>query len=148
MFEEVKERWNAEQACVMYRKLKAKLNKFSPILARQKRKSHLVCEDNDPSGFKCNRAKVLKRQIGLSILSLPTFSPDLMPLDYSLWRQIEAKARSRVAADDRITGAEYKRILKTAALRLSPKAVEKTVAAMHGRVKDIVAAKGGHIACD
>ena len=80
-------------------------------------------------------------------LSLPPYSPDLQPLDFSVWSQIEGKARAAVGDAD-VSAAQYRAILRRAALRLSSAVVAKAVADMPRRVRAVVAAKGSHIQDD
>ncbi len=83
----------------------------------------------------------------MTTLDLPPYSPDLQPLDYSLWQEVEKKASDKIG-DRHVTAAQYRRILRTAALRLSPVIVGKAVEGMRRRVRDIHAAKGSHIQGD
>ena len=92
-------------------------------------------------------AKDAKRQEHMRTLDLPPYSPDLQPLDFSIWNQIEQKARDAVGDAD-VTAAQYRAILRRAALRLSPAVVAKAVDDMPRRVQAIVAARGGHIQDD
>jgi len=85
-------RWNAATACKLYAGpiLKA-LQKVAP-----ERHSWTLVEDNDPAGFKARAAITLKQSLHINCLSLPPYSPDLMPLDYSLWHEIEKRAEKNV----------------------------------------------------
>ena len=81
-------------------------------------------EDNDPAGYKSNRAIETKRAVGIEALSLPPRSPDLNPLDYSIWAEINRKMRQQEAAwpaTKRETRPDYLRRLRRTAMSL-PKA--------------------------
>ena len=73
---------------------------------------------------------------------MPRYSPDLNPLDYSLWAAIEKRMIER--APKRIETVDaYKRRLRPTALRLPKRLIEKAVSAMPKRLREVVAA-GGH----
>ena len=54
----------------------------------QKRK-YRVLEDNDPAGYKCRKAVAAKKTLGIEALTFPRYSPDLNPLDFFLWKEVE-----------------------------------------------------------
>ena len=73
---------------------------------------------------------------------MPTYSPDLNPLDFSLWSQIEARMVTN-APPEVETVAAYKKRLRLTALRLPQRIVSRAVASMPKRMK-AVAEAGGH----
>ena len=78
---------------------------------------------------------------------MPTYSPDLNPLDFSIWDRIEAlmvkKAPKRVE-----TVEEYKRRLRRTALGLPRSYVSKCVLSMPKRMRLVSEAKGYSIKAD
>ena len=52
------------------------------------RKTYLIAEDNDPSGFKSGKGMAAKKAVGIKCIEWPKYSPDLMPLDFSLWKNV------------------------------------------------------------
>ena len=78
---------------------------------------------------------------------MPAYSPDLNPLDYCLWTEVErrmvANAPKRVESV-----AEYKKRLRLTALRLPKRLVTQCVRAMPKRMRKVVAAQGHSIADD
>ena len=66
-----------------------------------------IVEDNDPSGFKSGKGERAKKSLGIVALEWPKYSPDLNPLDFSLWKQIEDRARQKVG-NRSISAARYK----------------------------------------
>jgi transposase len=140
LWEYIDGRWNAEQACRMY---------AGPIMRLLKRvkphkRSWTVVEDNDPAGFRSSRATSLKQSLKLRPLSLPPYSPDLMPLDFSIWQEIEQRTTAAVGSQT-VSAKKYRQILRRVALRLPEAVVTKAVLSMKRRTEQIVAAKGGHI---
>ena len=75
-------------------------------------------------------------------LSLPPYSPGLSPLDSTLWRTIETRARESVGKRT-LTVKEYKATLRRTAARLSAKIVGKGVEGMWGRIGRVFHAEGG-----
>ncbi len=54
---------------------------------RGEKKKYVVLEDNDPVGYKSNKAILAKKEIGIVALQFPRYSPDLNPLDYFCGRR-------------------------------------------------------------
>ena len=48
------------------------------------KKSYKTLEDNDPSGYKCNKAVLAKKELKINPVEFPAYSPDLNPCDYFL----------------------------------------------------------------
>jgi hypothetical protein len=125
--------------------IKQLLLKARPLTSSRKR-WHIV-EDGDPAGFKSAAAMAAKKAARMETIDLPPYSPDLQPLDFSLWTQVEQKARAAIG-NKVVSSAEYRRVLRRSALRLSPQIVARAVSAMRPRILAICAAKGGHIQGD
>jgi len=145
MWHEVEGKWNGAAAARMYsgplRKAVAK--------AFPGRRSWVVMEDNDPSGYKCRKGMEAKSGSKLVTLDLPKRSPDCNPLDYSLWKEINVRMRKQergFARNFRESKAEYLRRLRRTALAIPESVVTKAVGDMHRRVQELVEKKGGLIA--
>ena len=52
------------------------------------KKTYTIAEDNDPTGYKSSKGKEAKRKVGIKPIEWPRYSPDLMPLDFSLWEDV------------------------------------------------------------
>ena len=103
-------------------------------------------EDNDPSGFKSNRGKAAKAASGMRTIDQPPYSPDLNPLDFSLWSRIEEKALAgRRPAESR---ESYKARLRRVALGLPRPLVQKIVESIKSRAQAIFEADDKNIAKD
>eukprot|EP00973_Karenia_brevis_P027118 3740784-Karenia_brevis.AAC.1 len=50
-------------------------------------------EDNDPSGYKSHSAEAKKASLHITPICLPPRSPDLNPLDFSVWAEINKRMR-------------------------------------------------------
>ena len=143
MWEYLPKRWCGEEAAKLYR------NAIAKTLAKcagQKRK-YLVFEDNDPVGYKSGKGIQAKANVGIKAVPMPQYSPDLNPLDFSLWDAIEDRMFAN-HPDTVETVAAYKKRLRRTALRLSPAVVEKAMRKIPGRMKDVIAAKGYNIKKD
>ena len=57
---------------------------LAPALQKEHPGKHsfLLLEDNDPTGYKSNMAKDVKKAHDVNVLEIPKRSPDLSPLDY------------------------------------------------------------------
>jgi len=143
LWEEVRGRWTGKAAAAMYEgPIKRALAKHRP-----RKRTWLIMEDNDPTGFKSNAAKHAKAENGMRTLNQPAYSPDLNPLDFSIWEQISKKALAK-AQPQRETVKDYKANLRRTALRMPRKTIRKAVAAIRGRAEAIFLARGGNIARD
>ena len=135
--------WNGDEAAALYR---------GPIIKalrryRGKKSSYKVIEDNDPAGYKSGVGKQAKRDLNIVPEVWPRYSPDLMPLDYSIWKLVENRMDKHTPpANETVEG--YKARLKRTALRLPAELVKKVVAGIPKRAAAIVDAKGGNISLD
>ena len=75
--------------------------------------------------------KAAKRELHIKPEEWPTYSPDLHPLDYSIWELIEQRM-AKQKAPRKETVAQYKERLKRTALRLPAKLVRQVVAGDRG----------------
>ena len=111
-----------------------------------KRRYHML-EDNDPTGYKSGKALAAKAALGIVAVPMPAYSPDMNPLDFSLWVEIEqrmiSKAPKRVESVD-----EYKKRMRLTALRLPRSIVSKAVRAIPKRLRALIDAKGFSIKID
>jgi transposase len=143
MWRYIRGRWNAAKACQLYKTgVLATLQRVFPS-----RRSWTVVEDNDPAGFKAKASVDLKTSLKIQALSLPPYSPDLMPLDYSIWTEIENRALKSVG-DKKVTAAQYRATLRRVATSLPRAFMAAAVGSMSRRVAAIVEAKGGNIRGD
>jgi transposase len=86
-------------------------------------------------------------ELGIETVVFPRYSPDLNPLDYCLWAEIEKRVLANSPKTPE-TVAAYKRRLRLTALRLPAAFVRKAVEAMPKRIKAVIDAKGQNISCD
>ena len=71
----------------------------------------------------------------------------MMPLDYSIWDEIERRTLAKSGRDDK-TASSYKKRLCITAKRLPKTYVQKTLRKMKGNIEAIVAAQGGNTEMD
>ena len=143
LWEEVKGRWNAEKATAMYRGPIVKfLRKKNPT-----KESFLLVEDNDPTGYKSRAAIAAKKELGIRAMKWPRYSPDLMPLDFSLWANI-SKRMDASAPSGRETADDFKKRLRRVALSTPRASVADMVGKIRGKATEIWAAKGKDIRSD
>ena len=78
---------------------------------------------------------------------LPPRSPGWMPLDYSLWDEIEGRVLAQVGYEDE-TKESYAARLRRTALRLPKTLVRSVVGRMKQNIKETVASRGAHTQLD
>ena len=97
--------------------------------------------------FESNVALNAKKELEIRTIPWPRYSPDLMPLDFSLWEAIKEKMKGN-APSGRESLTAFKMRLRRTALATSPAVVRKAVAAMKDRARKIWEANGGDISRD
>ena len=92
-------------------------------------------------------ARRAKAEVGIVTMDLPRYTPELMPLDFSLWAAIQAKMD-----EDCFIGPEspesFKERLRSTALSLPRDVVLKALLDMKRRILAIRDADGKRIASD
>lgn len=76
-------KWNSRKAVLLYRTLARK------VFARKP--NYFLVEDNDPAGFSSPAGLQAKRALGIETVKLPPYSPELMPLDFSIFSFISRR---------------------------------------------------------
>ena len=100
-----------------------------------------VVEDGDRAGYKSARGIAAKAKQRITAWTLPPKSPGLMPLDYSLWREIELRTW-RQKGRGRESKARYAARLRRTALSLPRPLVRRVLAQMRPRLMSIVRSRG------
>ena len=136
-------KWNGEEAAALYK---------GPIMdtlvrVRGAKPRYLIAEDNDPTGYKSSKGKTQKRASGIKTVDWPRYSPDLMPLDYSLWSDIEGRVIAGAPAGEESMD-DFKIRLRRVAKRTPTSRVREAVAAMRTRATQIWEVKGKNIPRD
>eukprot|EP00959_Pyramimonas_sp_CCMP1952_P377277 7902110-Pyramimonas_sp.AAC.1 len=54
-----------------------------------------VMEDSDPTGYKSRSGMAARKSAGIQTLDLPKRPPDLMPLDFAFWANLNTRVRGR-----------------------------------------------------
>ena len=143
MWEYLPKAWNGEEATKLYRGAIVRTLKKH----RGQKRSYKVLEDNDPRGYKSKKAEDAKSELGITPVRFPRYSPDLNPLDFSIWTAVEQRMFQNTPKRVE-TVAEYKKRLRLTALRLPAQVVSAAVRSMPTRMKAVVDAKGGNIKRD
>ena len=91
--------------------------------------------------------KRAKKECRINAIEFPRYSPDLNPLDYSLWDNILDRM-DRTAPKGPESKAAYAKRLRRTALRTSRRAIAKAVRGMKKRIHAVYDAKGGDIDID
>ena len=146
MWHEVQGRWNGAAAEKMYKgPLRCALEKAYPSVRGPWR----VLEDNDPTGYKSGRGKVGKADVGIEAFAAPTRSPDLNPLDFSFWAEVNKRMRQQEKnwpKSRRETRKEFLARLRRTAMRMPSAYVTGIIGALERRCQQVEEAHGGHFA--
>ncbi|CAE8720920.1 unnamed protein product [Polarella glacialis] len=142
VWHKVEGQWDAVNASLMYGKLLAPaLRKARPNLKRK----FLVLEDNAPSGYKSKLAIATKLEHKINVLELPRRSPDLNPLDYGFWAELNKRMRTQELTfrdTKKETRDEYIERLRQTATRMPAKFCKALVCSLKRRCVDLRAAEG------
>ena len=112
---------------------------------------YTILRDNDRTGFESNLGKAAEVSYGLDILKQPKYRPDLQPLDFSLWNEIDsrmAKEEEAWPATKHESKVEFKARLKRTALGLDADVINKAMASMKRRTKELDEKNGAWIRGD
>lgn len=139
----LQKRWSGEAAAALYR---------GPLLnalrrARGEKAKYLIVEDNDRTGYKSKKAMEAKHDKGIDTVEWPRYSPDLNPLDFFLWSEVERRMNNH-KVKGRETIAAYKARLRRTAMNIPRAMILKAVASMKDRARAVFSADGGNIAQD
>ena len=138
MWHETPGTWNGRAAATMYAELGKALRK-----TYGQRRKFIVVEDGDTKGFQSNAGKAAKRRERITSMMLPPRSPGWMPLDFSLWDEIESRALAKRVREFEAVEA-YKKRLAITARRLPARVVENCLARMKANIDETVASRGRH----
>ena len=119
------------------------------IRAYAGKRKYSVLEDSDPTGYKSKRAEKAKAASRITPFCLPPRSPDLNPLDFSLWAEVNKRMRRqerRWSAGKRETRAVFLARLRRTATRLPPTYIDNIIGDMQTRCQKIYVARGGYTA--
>lgn len=135
--------WTAEVAANMYR------GPVKRALVRNfgKKRRYRIVEDNDPTGYKSQAALDAKTDMGIEAEAFPRYSPDLNPLDYFLWEEVQNRMDAKEPAKIESVG-DFKRRLRKTAMSIPKAVIRKGILDLNRRVKACAANKGCHIPRD
>ena len=136
-------RWNNDIAAQTYR---------GPIFAalgryRGERDTCRVLEDNDPSGYKPRKAIQATRDIGISTLDSPKYSPYLNPMGHFVWEEIGRRMQAN-ALGGRETRTQFTLRLQRIAFNVPEAVIRRGGASMKRRAQAVFDAKGAKIPRD
>jgi hypothetical protein len=88
-----------------------------------------------------------KKAMKIKPIVFPAYSPDLNPLDYFLWSEVERRMASQTVRKNESLEA-YKSRLKRTAMSIPSSLIKQAVGKMKPKAAEIVAAAGGRIQSD
>jgi hypothetical protein len=108
---------------------------------------YTVMEDNDPTGYKSNRAKTARAELKIRTIDFPRYSPDLNPMDFFMWSEVQRRMdKGKIPKKESVS--QYKTRLRRTAMAIPEAVIRKAVMSIKTRAKAVVEAKGGDIAAD
>jgi hypothetical protein len=144
MFHEIKfdipnqKKWSGDYAQRMY---EGPL-KNAMVRSYGKLNKYFIVEDGDPTGYQSSAGKAGKKNAGIVSLKLPPRTPSWMPLDFSLWKEIQKRAlKGNNKVDTKKTWVQQ---LRKAAHGLSTAYVKRCCGSLKKRIKATLAVKGKH----
>lgn len=111
------------------------------------KKNYHIVEDNDPSGYKANKAIAAKKALGIKPIVWPRYSPDLMPQDFYLWDEVNRRLAAQSPPAKETLDA-FKRRLQRTALSIPKESIQRAVLQMQSKAAEVVEAEGGRIPSD
>ena len=135
-------RWNGASAASMYEDLGNALRAHYGDLPFFR-----VVEDGDTKGYQSNKGIKAKQTQKIHSWTLPPHSPGLMPLDYSLWNDIEGRVLAKRRVEDESLSSFEKRLRMTTK-RFPASAIKKCLGKMRENLKTTVDSNGGHTYLD
>ena len=111
-----------------------------------RKRTHKVLEDNDPTGYKSGAGVAAKRASKIDVFEIPCRSPDLNPLDYSIWAEVNKRMREqeRNWKKKKETRDQYVARLKTTAQGLDRAFVDDAIGNLAVRCERLYKAQGGY----
>lgn len=143
LWTDIGRKWNGKKAAELYlNQVRAALRKASPT-----KRSFLMLEDNDPTGFKSKLAEKAKTATKIKIFEIPKRSPDLSVMDYAIWAKINSTMRAqerRFKKSKKETRDQFAQRLAKVAKSLPTSFVDKAIGNMKERCERLYRAKGQH----
>ena len=103
-----------------------------------------MLEDNEPMGYKSRKAIEATDELSTKAIQYPRYSPDLNPMDFFLWAEVERRMFA-AKAPSKETVAQYKTRLRRTAFAIPGSVIEKTVADFKRQTTAVYNADGGDI---
>jgi hypothetical protein len=141
MWHYLPDNWNGQVAADNYKAVRRAL-----VAHSGPKEKYRILEDNDPAGYKSKKGEASKATLGIVPIEYPRHSPDLNPLDFYVWNEVERKALKSLSGP--ITKEQYKAKLRRSAMNLPEEQVRKAVLAIRTRAKAVLEAGGGDIPRD
>ena len=137
LWHENRSNWNGATAAEMYK---------GPLIQSLRRTwgpraSYTIVEDGDRKGNQSTKGIAAKQKVGIKAMTLPPRTPSLMPLDYAIWKAIDAKVVDTSPRGTETKAAFLER-LRRCAKSLPSGFVKRQIARMKANVKAIVDAQG------
>ena len=145
MWRYTKGSWCGKEADKMYHDLEKVLKKAKPDKEAKPCHRWSILEDNDPAGYKSSAGKRAKKDCKMVPFSLPPRSPDMNPLDFSIWHEVNVRMRrqeAKMGGRRRESEEAFKKRLRRVAMTLPTSVVSKAVKDMHRRTNELYAANG------
>jgi hypothetical protein len=135
-------KWNSSVAAACYRGPIAKALRT----AHGAKSSYKILEDNDPQGYKTKLGADAKKEVGIKAIEFPKYSPDLNPMDYFVWDEVQRRMDKNPPKLESMEA--FKVRLRKTAMSIPADVIRKGVQCLRKRARQVVAAKGRDIPRD
>jgi hypothetical protein len=130
--------WNGAAAASMYEALKKAL-----VKCWGKRRTFTIVEDGDRKGNQSGKGLKAKDKVDIKSKTFPPRTPSWMPLDYSIWSEIDKKMDEAAPTGDEAKAAFMERLEKCAK-KLPRTYIRKVLARMKKNIQGVIDARGVH----
>jgi hypothetical protein len=141
LWHELAKTWNGQAAAKLYLgPVRSALRRANP-----KKRSYLMLEDNDPTGFKSTVGEKAKKRAKIRVFPIPKRSPDLSVMDYAIWKQVTRNMRrqeKRFSKSKKETRAQFAARLERTARNLPIQFINKAIGNMRVRCQRLFETKG------
>lgn len=135
------QKWNGKTAAEFYKFLAKKVRSTFGMRLQDK---VIIVEDNDPSGFNSNAGKLAKQTANIQVIKLPKRRPDLNPLDYSFWNDVNERVEEANVGKKSESRQSYINRLVRLAYRTDRQYITRTIGDMKRRISCLYRVKGRH----
>ena len=104
-----------------------------------------LLRDNDPKGYQTGKGLKAESSAGFTVIRLPVYRPDLNPLDFYAWHEIEKKMKAEElqwVKGRKDSPAQFNARVRATAESLPAAELRKALGSMYRRVRQLISSGG------